>query len=120
MKKIIDWGKAPNWATHFGEENERYVAAWYRVDESGVREFASPDLSEHHPCCNPYGDSPTIQSLTPRPSDLSDVRKAILERDAAIKEMRADVGRFYSLDEVCAAILYEAGYRKTAQKGEKP
>ena len=113
--KPIDWDTAPTWATHFGHENAGYIAAWYRVDESGVREWASPDLSEHRPCCNPYDDFPAIESLVPRPSDLSEVRKAISQRDVAIREMRADVERFHGLDEVCAAILYDAGYRK-----EKP
>lgn len=39
----IDWTKAPEWATHYGPENDCYCEAWYRVVDGKIVTFAEAD-----------------------------------------------------------------------------
>ena len=36
----IDWNTAPEWATHYGPENDSYCESWYRVADGKIVEFA--------------------------------------------------------------------------------
>lgn len=45
----IDWNKAPEWATHYGEETETHCASWFRVIGGKVCSYAPAD--EHPLIC---------------------------------------------------------------------
>lgn len=106
----IDWSKAPYWATHFGPDTETHVAAWYRVDELGVRGFcADADPHKFQIECSYLDDFPKIAALQARTGGEN------LERKAAITAMRADTEQFFSLSDYSAALLYDLGYRKQVQ-----
>lgn len=60
----IDWSKAPEGATHFGEQRDGFIEAWYKLDSDGLK-FKWADVAEMEWRCGPTRH---INDLVPRPS----------------------------------------------------
>ena len=65
----IDWNKAPEGATHFGPENEEWIAAWYKLDEGEwfAMLTSDDDQWDYSPCV----DDERVSQMIQRPAEWS-------------------------------------------------
>lgn len=67
----IDWSKAPEGATHFGPENEEWIAAWYKLDEGEW--FAMLTSDDDKWDYSPYVDDERVSQMIQRPAEWSGI-----------------------------------------------